>query len=44
MRVPLTGVDSGPEDLPDRVFISGSAPTQTVVDIHQLQEPCMATD
>ena len=46
MRVPLTDVDSGPDDPPDAVFMSGSAPTQTVVDIHEyeLREPCMATD
>ena len=44
VRVPLTDVDSGPEDPPDRVFMSGSAPTQTVVDIRALREPCMATD
>ena len=44
MRVPLTDEDSAPEDPPDRVFISGSAPTQTVVDIRELREPCMATD
>ena len=43
-RVPVTDADSGPEDPPDRVFISGSAPTQTVVDIRELREPCMATD
>ena len=40
MRVPLTDVDSGPEDPPDNpvnlVFTSGSAPTQTVVDIRDL--------
>ena len=36
----------GPEDPPDSVFISGSAPTQTVVEVcyHELREPCMATD
>ena len=47
MRVPLTDVDSEPEeDPPDAVFVSGSAPTQTVVDIreYELREPCMATD
>ena len=44
VRVPLTDEDSGPEDPPDRVFISGSAPTQTVVDIRAFREPCMATD
>ena len=44
MRVPLIEVDSGPEDPPDSVFVSGSAPTQTVVDIRELRESCMATD
>ena len=44
MRVPLTDVNSGPEDPPYRVFISRPAPTQTVVDIRALREPCMATD
>ena len=44
VRVPQTDGDSGPEDPPDRVFMSGSAPTETVVDIHELREPCMATD
>ena len=46
IRVPLTDVVSGPEDPPDAVFMSGSAPTQTVVDIrdYELREPCMATD
>ena len=44
VRVPLTDVDSEYEDPPDRVFMSGSAPTQTVVDIRELREPCMATD
>ncbi len=44
MRVPLTDVASGPEDPPDCVFMSGSAPTQTVVDVRELREPCMATD
>ena len=46
VRVPLTDVDSGPEDPPDAVFVSGSAPTQTVVDIreYELREPCMATN
>ena len=35
-----------PEDPPDVVYVSGSAPTQTVVDIRngELREPCMATD
>ena len=44
VRVPLTDVASGPEDPPDCVFMSGSAPTQTVVDVRELREPCMATD
>ena len=47
MRVPLTDVDSErEEDPPDAVFMSGSAPTQTVIDIRgdELREPCMATD
>ena len=44
MTVPLTDVASGPEDPPDRVFMSGTAPTQTIVDIRLLQEPSMATD
>ena len=44
VRVPLTDVDSGPEDPPDRVFLSGAAPTRTVVDMHELREACMATD
>ena len=44
VRVPLTDVDSEYEDPPDRVFMSGSAPTCTVVDIRELREPCMATD
>ena len=45
-RVPPTNVDSGPEDPPDLVFVSGSAPTQTVVDIRNSKprEPCMETD
>ena len=43
MRVPLTDVDSGPEDPPDYVLMSRSAPTQTVVDIRELREPCMST-
>ena len=39
-------INPGLEDPPDAVFISGSAPTQTVVQIsyHELREPCMATD
>ena len=44
VRVPLTDVDSGPEDPPDRVFMSKSAPTMTVVDMRELREPCMETD
>ena len=44
VRVPLTDVDSGPEDPPDRVLMPGSAPTKTVVDMRALREPCMATD
>ena len=44
VRVPLTDVDSGPEDPPDRVLMPKSAPTYTVVDIRELREPCMATD
>ena len=44
VRVPLTDVDSEHEDPPDRVFMSNSAPTQTVVDMRELREPCMATD
>ena len=51
MRIPMTDdIASGSEDPPDSplnlVFMSGSAPTQTVVDIRdsELREPCMATD
>ena len=44
VRAPLTDVDSGPEDPPDRVSMSGSAPTCTVVDIRKLRESCMLTD
>ena len=46
VRVPLTDVnaDSGSEDPPERVYMPGSAPTMTVVDIRALREPCMATD
>ena len=35
-----------PEDPPDVVYVSGSAPTQTVVDVRdsELREPCMETD
>ena len=42
----LADVAMGPVDPPDAVFVSGTAPTQTVVDIcyHELREPCMATD
>ena len=42
----LPDVAFGPVDPPDAVFVSGTAPTQTVVDIcyHELREPCMATD
>ena len=42
----LTDMALGPVDPPDAVFVSGTAPTQTVVDIcyHELREPCMATD
>ena len=46
-RIPLTDADSWPEeDPPDATFRSGSAPTQTVVDIcyNELREPCMTTD
>ena len=43
-RVPLIDTDSGPEDLPGYVLMSRSAPTQTVVDMHELREPCMAID
>ena len=46
VRVPLTDVNavSAPEDPPERVYMPGSAPTRTVVDIRALREPCMATD
>ena len=44
IRVPLIHVDSAPEDPPDYVLMPRSAPTQTVVDMHELREPCMATD
>ena len=46
VRVPLTDVntDSAPGDSPEHVYTPGSAPTQTVVDIRVLREPCMATD
>ena len=45
--IPLTNVNSEHDGPPDAVFVSGSAPTQTVVAIHeydQLREPLMATD
>ena len=44
IRVPLTDVCSGSEDPPDYVLMSRIAPTQTVVDMRELREPCMATD
>ena len=44
IRVPLIDVGSGSEDPPDYVLMSRSAPTQTVVDMRELREPCMATD
>ena len=50
IQVPVTDVDSGPEEPPgsplNLVFMSGSAPTQTIIDIREseLREPCMATD
>ena len=46
IRVPLNDVDvdSGPEDPPDYVLMPRCAPTQTVVDMHELREPCMATN
>ena len=44
VRVPQTDVDSGSEDPPERVYMPGSVPTQTVVDVRALREPCMATD
>ena len=40
---PATDLTDVP-DPPDRVFILGSAPTQTVVDIPSLREPCILTD
>ena len=44
-RVPLTDVhSSGSEDPPDYVLMSRIAPSQTVVDMRELREPCMATD
>ena len=46
VRVPLTDVDSGLEDTPytDLALMQRPAPTQTVVEFHELREPCMATD
>ena len=46
IRVPLTDMDSGPEDVnpPNYVLMPRSAPTCTVVDMRDLREPCMATD
>ena len=44
IRIPLVYVDTGSEDPPDRVFIPMCAPTCTVVDMHELREPCMATN
>ena len=44
MRVHSTDVWLGSEDPPDYVLMSRSAPTQTVVDIRELREPCMSTD
>ena len=44
VRVPLTDVASGSDDPPDYVLMSRAAPTQTVVDMRELREPCMATD
>ena len=47
IRVPLTDVHSsglGSEDPPNYVLMPRSAPTQTVVDMRELREPCMATD
>lgn len=40
---PIPGANT-PEDPPDVVYVPGSAPTQTFVDIRdsQLREPCMA--
>ena len=45
-RVPLADDDSWPDDPPELVFMPGSAPTQTVVDIRdsQLREPCIESD
>ena len=46
LYLPLTDihVDSGSEDPPDNVFVSRSAPTQTVVDSCELQEACITTE
>ena len=44
MRVHSTDVWLGSEDPPDYVLMSRSAPTQTVVDMRELREPCMSTD
>ncbi len=46
MSVPLIDVASEPDDddPPDRVFLSGCAPTQTIVDIRFLREQCMETN
>ena len=44
VRVPLTDLGSGTDDPPDYVLMSRAAPTQTVVDMRELREPCMATD
>ena len=44
VRVPLTDLGSGPDDPPDYVLMSRAAPTQTVIDMRELREPCMATD
>ena len=44
VRVPLTDLGLGPDDPPDYVLLSRAAPTQTVVDMRELREPCMATD
>ena len=44
VRLPQSDVNSEPEDPPDRVFIPGCAPTQTVVDVRKFRESCMATD
>ena len=44
IRVPLTDVGSRPEDPPDYVLMPRFTPTQTVLDMRELREPCMATD